>query len=86
MKSESSKNISQPQTGKLAEVTRTKQPETPDTGISQLRIQDIMLEAIFALRTMETDALKQAQANLNGLKEKLNEQIDTLKNIADKLS
>lgn len=79
-KTQQPQTIQQPQIGKLPSV-----PSAQSLGISALRIEDIMMAIRFAERTQATEILKQSQMNLVALKENLDEQINSLNNIKDKL-
>lgn len=86
---ESKKIQSTPQTQQSNISKLTSTTGTQPLRISELRMQDIMMEVMQAIRaaksTNETETLKQQQLNLNAIKDELNEQIDSLKRVADKL-
>lgn len=82
---ESSKKIQQQQKTQQPQVGKTSSVAEQSSGISALRIEDIMMAIRFAERSNATELLKKAQMDLTGLKDNLTDQINSLKTVIDKL-
>ncbi|PWU07408.1 MAG: hypothetical protein C5B43_00395 [Verrucomicrobia bacterium] len=87
---ESSKTSSQSSIGKLSDIKGVNKATQTDSGISELRIQDNMMLGVLQaerakVRGDTTENLKTSLTELNSIKDNLTEQINVLKNIADKL-